>query len=355
MISALISLVMFLITIPVNASMLALKLAEKKLSTSGKSSLKERLNKTGIISKLKKTSDKNKVDKQTKNKLMKIKLLRISLHALLVGLRLTGTVLSIIGALISLLMPLILIILIGAIGGAVLVAIMSGEGGSKITITGGTLQGGTTINGEIVVSGDNSSWVSSCQTMWNWYTSNVRTYQHCINYYSDGNDGFLSCKGDSACSGGTGAVGPRHGTSCSLLDGGLAMDDCSAFVSACLVYAGYCNGNQNSYGSSAYRPGESMANRSEFNSNFTCYTPSDYGVTYFPKVGDIMVQSGHVEIFAGIIDGTYCSWSWGSVPKCVREGTGNQPCTRTSDPNVYFNNLWSTGGDVLYIWQFNGE
>lgn len=174
------------------------------------------------------------------------------------------------------------------------------------------------------IIGDNSSWVAACQSMWDWYYANIDTYQN-----------VKEGKGS----------GTRKWYNCDLLDGKTVGDDCSAFVSACLGYAGLWSGGWTSgsgWGSTTF----ANSGNSTLNENFNHFTPADYdNGTYVPRVGDILAYSGHVEIIAVVSDSGCKSWSWGSVPK-------NSPCNRASDIKTYIYHMWASNSHtVTDIWQ----
>ena len=364
MFAALIGVIMFIITLSMKTVMLGMKttmmLTEKVLEKKAKAGKF-----TNVVNKVKArvSGGKKKPNKgrQAKQQLVAMKAARVafemSMKAMISLVNGIGTVLGWLGALIDSVISIYAVLVVLAACAVILVIfVLTKDGGVIQTMMSTQAQSGyvSSAGGEVAVTGDNSTWFASCTSMWQWYCSNVNTYQHRINHCSSGNDGTLECNGNPACSGGSNGKGYyRHGTSCSLLGGELAMDDCSAYVGACLRYHGVINSGHNGLGSSAFKPGESLSQNPSFTSKFKMYYPSDYGSTYTPQVGDIMVQNGHVEIFAGEIDGHGTSYSWGSVPECVRKGTGCQAVNR-ADMSTYVNRLYSNGGEIVCIWQYVG-
>ena len=173
--------------------------------------------------------------------------------------------------------------------------------------------------------GDNTTWVNACESMFDWYYNSIDTYQ-----------GNKSGKGS----------GTRSFYVCNLFDSGSNVevgDDCSAFVYACLAYAGFVDESttKSAWGSSVFADETNSTLLKYFNP----YHPDDYGNgVYKPRQGDILAYCGHVEIIAQVEPGNCASWSWGSVAK-------NNPCLRTGDINTYLHKMWKDNShDVKVIW-----
>ncbi|GLC81711.1 hypothetical protein [Lacrimispora brassicae] len=136
-------------------------------------------------------------------------------------------------------------------------------------------------------------WMQSVEAMGTWYVANVSTY--------------LSNDGKNT---------NRRAYSCPLIYPSV-YDDCSSYVSACLVYVGSASSTQ--YNSWAY-------NKSSSNYSAALGTALSsvgfvwhaYDSTYIPARGDIQVQHNgchHVEVIDSYDtqDGSTSIWSWGKV------------------------------------------
>lgn len=179
------------------------------------------------------------------------------------------------------------------------------------------------------------SWLKAVDEMGQWYCENVDTYQ--------------------------GSYAPPHpgrkNYFCPLLgeSGMNVQDDCSAFVTACLVYGGYY---PDYTGDSSFNARAFCKDGSAYDlmlENFNHYVPDDYltGV-YVPKVGDILAYHyededgerlyAHVEIL-GVIGETECfAYSWGHVVTVL-------PIVRHGGIGVYVKEMWEDNHDVMDIWQ----
>ena len=205
------------------------------------------------------------------------------------------------------------------------------DNGYNPSIGGGSSGGGSSWQPSIGTE-SNSDWVTACEEMWAWYCDNISTYW-------------------------AGGKSTRGWFYCSLLDGEVG-DDCSAFVSACLAHAGYDIG--------AWSSGYSWASGSfsKYNSKlaqyFDYYTTEDFLTgSYVPQVGDILAynysgRGGHVEIIGYLGTSKNGSWSWGSVPSEEVRRT-KSPVNRTSDLNIFINYMWRSniekGNKVTAIWR----
>ncbi|ANU48243.1 hypothetical protein ADH76_11605 [Enterocloster clostridioformis] len=154
---------------------------------------------------------------------------------------------------------------------------------------------------EPINESDVDDWMSCVEEIGKWYVKNVNTYLNNDNQ------------------------GQRKGYSCDIL-GKTVYDDCSSYVSSCLVYLGIITSTQ--YNSRAY------------NKDDPDYKPSlgyalegagfvwhKFDQSYIPRKGDISVQHNnchHVEIIDGYdsVTGKVTIWSWGKVYKKL-------PATRT--------------------------
>lgn len=174
---------------------------------------------------------------------------------------------------------------------------------------------------------DNSTWIKSCESMAQWYAKNVTTYQ-----------GSTSNK----------STGVRKWYNCSLLDNKKVGDDCSAFVTACLAYAGFYPDWTSGSGLSSTSFCRGSRGSSLLSKHFKHYTPSELNGLYKPKVGDIVAYAGHVEILARIDESGNCwAYSWGAISSV-------QPINRNVTSDVYIRKMWSNNTNkVTDIWQYN--
>lgn len=182
--------------------------------------------------------------------------------------------------------------------------------------------------GQTQVFTDNSNWVACCKTVFDWYFANIHTYQ--ANSYIDPTTGKK--------------VHKRRYYNCDLFPGTSGVgDDCSAYVSAVLVYAGFLPTSAlTNYGSSAYwGNGIAVPTMRKY---FNQYTYADFvNGNYIPRAGDIIAQDGHIEIIASVEP--LKAYSWGSVPK-------SNPCNRSYKTLSKYMTQGSsdTDGDVKCIW-----
>lgn len=147
-------------------------------------------------------------------------------------------------------------------------------------------------------------WLNDVNTVAQWYVANVKTYCH-----------MTKAEIDASSSGPSTEQG-RKWYKCDL-DGNLkdhrVADDCSGFLWACLVQAGYFDVSTTVYTSVGYFPNEG-GGRALKEAGFCWYAMSELGVDNMEK-GDIMVRDGHVEIFSHFEGETEYAWTWGSVYK----------------------------------------
>lgn len=201
--------------------------------------------------------------------------------------------------------------------------------GSGNVVYASNYKDASNINDTQTIIGDNSSWLNSCQTMFDWYQTNIDTYLH--NKQREGEYKKYST---------------RKYYDCNLLDNKGVADDCSAYVTACLIYAGYIP-YQEGWTSHSFTYNDKY--KKELEQYFNHYTPEDYGVSYTPRVGDIVAYDGHVEILANIDENGKCwAWSWGSVP----DDATAKYISRAKDVKTYITKMWSNNKHtVTDIWQ----
>ena len=136
-----------------------------------------------------------------------------------------------------------------------------------------------------------------------WYVANVDKY--CQMTKAD----ILANNGKSSTNGG------RCYYRCDLpgdLHGINVSDDCSGYVWATLVQAGYFDKDTVIYTSSAYLPGGDAERKME-EAGFTWHPMSELKGEDLKK-GDILVKDGHVEIFVNYSDrGQERALTWGNV------------------------------------------
>lgn len=175
--------------------------------------------------------------------------------------------------------------------------------------------------GNAALAGD---WWSIVQQMGSWYEQNVHTYQ--------------------------GNCHTRKGYSCPLLDGKNVFDDCSSFVTACVLALFKQKGGPDKGGwyggppsTAAMQPGSDWDRTLQ--SNGFKYIPFNQSIL---QPGDIYCggPSTHVEICAG--QGK--QYGWGSVhDKIAKPGVG-MPCSTyksgfvNNNPNKPYLHIWRYGG-----------
>lgn len=145
-------------------------------------------------------------------------------------------------------------------------------------------------------------WLNDVNTVAQWYVADVKTYCHMTWDDIQANDGKSST-----------AQG-RKWYECDLdgnLKGHRVADDCSGFLWACLVQAGYFDESTPTYTSGNYFPNKDGGQALE-EAGFSWHAMSELGVDNMEK-GDIMVRNGHVEIFSHFEGKTEYAWTWGKV------------------------------------------
>lgn len=153
------------------------------------------------------------------------------------------------------------------------------------------------------------TWLSAVETMGKWYEKNIHTYQ-----------GGSSNRANKRV---------KYGYSCDLINR-TVYDDCSGFVCACLTYFGVPCGlklttktmnDNNNFGKILKANGfRHMA-----------YSKSQL------QPGDIIRKSGHIEIYAGKINGKDMSWGWGNVNDKIHGKGQGMPC---SFVNSAYTDIW---------------
>ena len=329
MLSLVVALVAFFITIPIKVVIMGIEITKKT---------KEKLidgdkNKQTVFEKItkKRTKENKKENKATQILIKSLKRALLALKFLLNVLRTVVVIFTSVGIFTIFLFAIVLV-LVGSTA-----AFVSMNFGKLDLADSNTKQeeiqenlesddilGSSTHRNYNQIFGDNSTWLSCCDSMFTWYFANIHTYQKS----AMGLDG----------------TGVRGWYTCDLFSNpGIQVgDDCSSFVYACLAYAGFVSDTTTT---SAWN---STTFADETNSTllkyFNPYSPSDYGKSYIPRPGDIMAYSGHVEIIAQVTDGNCLSYSWGSVPR-------SNPCQRAGDIETFLKHMWSGNEHtVRVIW-----
>lgn len=135
-----------------------------------------------------------------------------------------------------------------------------------------------------------------------WYIDNVSTYCHMT-------------RDDIDAAGAPSIEGGRKDYTCNLpgnLDGITVGDDCSGFVWATLVQAGYFDSSTKQYATWAYFPGQDGGN-AMVEAGFTWHPMTELTGDDI-RTGDILLKNGHIEIFYGYDDkGRELAMTWGDV------------------------------------------
>lgn len=161
-------------------------------------------------------------------------------------------------------------------------------------------------NGNGDISPYDGTWLSAVENMGKWYETNVHTYQ-------GGSDNKHKRT--------------RRGYTCDLINR-TVYDDCSGFVCACLTYVGVpCELNLST---------STMVNNSSFGNVLSAkgFKHMAYSKDII-QPGDIVCTRGHVEIYAGKINGKDKSWGWGNTHDNAH-GEG-MPCAFT---DINYTDIW---------------
>ena len=182
-----------------------------------------------------------------------------------------------------------------------------------------------------------ANYINMVEKVGDWYISNVHTY--CSLNQEDYNDVVEQQRqlqemginrGDPEWISTT-ARG-RQGYSCSL-NGNLynltVYDDCSSYVTACLIQSGFLDEDTQQYNSYDYIGGEYIRNGVVQTEGDAAQALRDAGFVWHPvsemteeekmnlQQGDIMVRQGHVQIFDGFKteenNPIIIAYSWGSI------------------------------------------
>lgn len=159
------------------------------------------------------------------------------------------------------------------------------------------------------------TWDEAVKTVAKWFESNVNTYQGSLSGHHDGS---------------------FHWRDCSLL-GVKIQDDCGGYVSACLYYAGIIgesNGHTQYAGPKQLTPGDydsELQNAGFVKSNFKSFDAL--------QPFDIIAGNKHTEIYAGKINGSHYSYSWGSIHNLAKGGMPSHSASKIS---------------YSYVWRLNG-
>jgi hypothetical protein len=350
MLSLFLALIATLITIPVGALKMGYELKKHKEKKDKGIEESNPLKPGGILKKL---YDKRKSDKEYKKSLsgkekVKDALIDVSikiLQALVTFLRSLSMLLSACGVFSIFFFGLIFIVIVAAMAGIIATydegfstnpdstEQVQEQKNKNRDRTSDSLAGSDFATNQTQFFGDNSSWQNCCLTVWNWYYGNIKTY--CTKY--PGEEGYGKVKWG------------RGYYTCELFPGTQgAGDDCSSYVSNCLVYAGFLGKNEvNKFSSQDFTEMhkvqlEDGTETWEFRENstlrkyFNCYTYEDYqNGTYIPRAGDIKAKKGHVEIIAET--SPTAAWSWGKVADA-------SPCPRGDLSN------YLAGGEYVKYW-----
>lgn len=165
---------------------------------------------------------------------------------------------------------------------------------------------------DIQKQGKGEGWIQIVDNVAQWYAANIKTY--CSRTDKEHKE-----------HGGLSTDGGRSGIKCELggkLKGQLVGDDCSSFLQACLVQAGYLEKNKYKTevwgpNSEAYLPGGDGAKNLEA-AGFVWIPKNKFMAdTKQPEQlqkGDILVVNGHVEVFSHFdSEGKECAWTWGKI------------------------------------------
>ena len=132
----------------------------------------------------------------------------------------------------------------------------------------------------------NGTWEKAVSDMGKWYQANIHTYQGTLKKPRKG----------------------RTAYSCPLVNGKRVYDDCTGFVTACLMYFGVSVPEGDPWHSA-----EMVAGARNFDKNMVAAGFVRYNYSFETlKPFDIIYRNGHAEIYAGKSD-KYRSWGWGSV------------------------------------------
>lgn len=126
------------------------------------------------------------------------------------------------------------------------------------------------------------------------------------------------------------------------LEGMKVGDDCSSFVYACLIQAGYISEEDiQSWAptSGNYLPGGCMEEILE-NAGFVWYSKNELNAEDIQQ-GDILVKNGHVEIFDRYEDGVEYAYTWGAI-------YSEEPAPKKS--TIY--NIWD---NYAGVWRYEGK
>lgn len=219
----------------------------------------------------------------------------------------------------------VFLIVVSALGvySVIIVLVMIAVIGLSVSLMSG-LSGGVRLNSTPTnssdsehLSADNSSWLSSCDSMSKWYFANIHTYQ-----------GSSSGRGS----------GSRTPYECELLDGMTVGDDCSGLVASCLAYSGLFT---------TYTGYSSAPSSTGFDATLQSCGFTEYPCTldFVLKAGDILQVNGHIEIVARVdSDGTCWRYSWGSIPSSMPIKV--EPCYGLSSMQTLINFYHYTSGNT---------
>lgn len=176
------------------------------------------------------------------------------------------------------------------------------------------------------------NYVNMISEVGGWYVSNISTYCHLDQEaYKGVTDMQDDLRRQGINRGDPGWISTtdrgRLGYTCSLdgnLNGLKVYDDCSSFVTACLIQSGFLEKDTVIYNSYDY--GENgKASQALIDAGFVWYPVSEMTEEERKNLqpGDIMVQRGHVQIFDhyGDAEARIYAYSWGQIYDSEPAGT----------------------------------
>lgn len=296
MFSAILALILFIVSIPIKTVSLAIKVKQYSGKKKSGGSLRKRL---GLREKEEvQTKDKKPINKKIQRAL---KVLVASLKAIALFLKTIAAVIAVIGFIVNIMLLCGLFFMAAAVGGFVLLLSDSNiveelankkQAESVVTTTGTSY---------LVETADGI--VEAITTMGNWYITNVAAYNQ---------SGFYSC---------------------SLLGGGDVRADCTGFAQAVVRYLNGEQGveaksSQFSLGSSgAMMVSGSGWDKAMLANGWVRLDAGNMQVTDL-KPGDLMCQNGHFEFFISVNQ----KFGWGSVQKsCPKSCTWSKRGSCFSD------------------------
>lgn len=173
-----------------------------------------------------------------------------------------------------------------------------------------------------------SDWMKAYQDMGSWYSNNVNTYQDAQ---------------DNTC-----ATGHRRLYPCPLLNGTQVGDDCSAFVAACLTYAGITKDSAGAWllTASYFQPDSGKPIVNDLMASGFTWIP--YSSSFTPQAGDILLMQGHIEIIGGYSGAEVYCYTWGNN-NSIANGRGLPMVWK--DWSGYVSYWFRVGHDIIGCWR----